>query len=188
MTGSLGSYAALERTVSSARPVWRTSMPLVISVAPEIKLNSPNSMAKVTAPRPGRANRTTPNATQNDAGDEVHGAAARGLPAPKGGEHLEETAENGPASHQDHQDQRGGRRPRQGDRTARDVNQSEQQVADDWSGLTAAEGPHNLEPCIHEGIDREQDHKRENRHARPRKGEDPDDQREDAAQDQGCGS
>ena len=44
--------------------VRRSSMPWVIMVPLAIRLNSPNSRARVTAPASGWANSTTPNATQ----------------------------------------------------------------------------------------------------------------------------
>ena len=55
--------AFLSRAECRAFSVRRSSMPWTSIQIPAIRLNTANSSARLTAPMPGRAHRTTPNAT-----------------------------------------------------------------------------------------------------------------------------
>ena len=57
-------------------------------------------------------------------------------------------------------------------------------IAIAWPGGAAAEGPGGLQARIEERVDREQYDECVNRDARPRDGDDPDDDGENAEQDQ----
>jgi hypothetical protein len=77
-----------------------------------------------------------------------------------------------------------GAGPDHGDHAGRQADQPQQQMPDDRPGGAAAERPHGLQPRVEEGIDREQQDQRVNRHAWPGDGDDPDDDGENAEQDQ----
>src|SRR6266700_357905 len=138
--------------------------------------------------RPGVGEEHDPERDGHQSGDDEHRARARGLPAAEPGEDLGEAADKRPYPHHYDQDVRGRPGPDQGDHAGRQVDQPEQQVTEHRSGVTAAEGLRALQARVHERVDREQDDQRENRDVRPRDGDDPDDDGENAEQDQrgGC--
>jgi hypothetical protein len=109
-------------------------------------------------------------------------AGASRLAAPERGEDLEEAADERPDPHDQHQYQRGGPGPDQGDHPGGQVDHCQQQVADDRPGGASGEGPHRLYPGRDEGVDREQDDQCQNRHPGPGEGEDPDHNGENAKQ------
>jgi hypothetical protein len=74
--------------------------------------------------------------------------------------------------------------PAEGDHPDRQRDQHEQQAAEHRPVSGAAERLHGLQARADERVDREQDDQRENRHARPGDGNDPDDDAENAKQDQ----
>ncbi len=57
-------------------------------------------------------------------------------------------------------------------------------MTEDRPGGAAAEGPHGLQARVDERVYRKQQDQRENRHARPGEGDDPDDDTQNAEQDQ----
>jgi hypothetical protein len=74
---------------------------------PKIRLNSPNSSARVTAPISGREKSTTPNATDTRPA-RMNSARARGLPPGEGGDDLGQARGDRPDRHDQNQHQRGG--------------------------------------------------------------------------------
>jgi hypothetical protein len=132
----------------------------------------------------GRAKSTTPNATGHQPAQDEQRAGASGLPALERGEDLEEAAHERPDPHDQHQHQRRGPRPHQGDYPGREVDQPEQQVPEDRSRGATAERARSLQPRVGERVDREQDDQREDRYPGPREGDDPDDDGEDAEKNQ----
>ena len=97
----------------------------------------------MTAPTPGRANSSTPNATDTRP-DRMSSARVPAVSPLETGEELGDAADKRPGGHDDDQHERGRRGPDQGDHAGRQVDQPEQQVTEDRPGGPAVEGPRGL--------------------------------------------
>ena len=133
---------------------------------------------------PGTGSEHHPERDRDQPGHDEHRPGTGGLAPAEGGEDLGEAGHERPDRHDQHQHPRGRVGPDQGSHTGRQVDQCQQQVAEDRSCGAAAERAHGLQARADEGVDREQDDQRGNRHARPGDGDDPDDDAQDAKQDQ----
>jgi hypothetical protein len=109
---------------------------------------------------------------------------ARGLSGLERGEDLEEAADERPDPDDQHQHQRGGTGPHQGDHPGSRVDHRQQQVANHRPGGATAERAHGLQDRVDERVDREHVHQGQDRHAGPGQRDDPDDNGQDADQDQ----
>ena len=113
-----------------------------------------------------------------------HRACPGGLPALERREDLEEPADERPDAHDQHEHERGGPGPDQGDHPGRQVYQPEEQVTEDRPGGATAERLHRLQPGIDERVHREQDDQRQDRHPWPGQGDDPHDNGQNTKQNQ----
>ncbi len=103
----------------------------------------------------------------------------------EGGEDLDNTGGNRPAGHEQHQDESRRPGPRERDHARGDVDESEDQMPEDWAGGAAPERAHRFEPGPHEGVHGEQDDEGKDRNPRPRESDDADPEREQASPDEG---
>jgi hypothetical protein len=97
---------------------------------------------------------------------------------------IDDSRDDGPASDNQHEDERGGHGPGDGDHAGGHVHESEQQVAEDRPGGVAAERERGLQAGPDEGVDSEHDDESQDGDPRPGEGYDPDGEGQQAPEDQ----